>query len=134
MNSLSWLIYLMQVSDGLRDTTAFVGALSTIVLLIWGIIGVICSIDAPAGSEQFILIQVWWKAMYRYGFWVLLLCFVLFAFLPSRQTMLLIAGSEISQRVVASEGVKSIMDPSMDLLKTWIAEEKDRILNKKKEK
>lgn len=43
--------------------------------------------------------------------------------LPSRQTVLLIAASEIGERIVTSERAQSVIDPSVDLLKTWMQRE-----------
>ena len=47
--------------------------------------------------------------------------------MPSRQTILLIAASELGERVLASdkmarveERVNGVLDPSLDLLTTWM--------------
>lgn len=47
--------------------------------------------------------------------------------------MILIAGSEMGQRVVQSEQVKGIVDPGLDLVKSWIAEETAKLKGKKKD-
>jgi hypothetical protein len=39
---------------------------------------------------------------------------------PGRETMMLIAASEMGQRLVQSQQVQGIADPSLELLRTWI--------------
>ena len=40
--------------------------------------------------------------------------------LPTRETMILVAASEIGEKVITSEKVTTVIDPSVVLLKTWI--------------
>jgi hypothetical protein len=41
--------------------------------------------------------------------------------------MLLIAASQVGERVLSSESVQSVVDPSVDLLRTWITQETNRL-------
>lgn len=49
--------------------------------------------------------------------------FLISNLLPDRSTMVTIAAAEVGQRVFQSEKVQSVVDPSVDLLKTWIQAE-----------
>lgn len=45
------------------------------------------------------------------------------AVLPDRNTVLLIAASQIGEKIVNNEKVQSVVDPSIDLLKTWMVQQ-----------
>lgn len=45
------------------------------------------------------------------------------AAVPDRNTVLLIAASEIGERVATSQRVDDILDPSIELLKTWMEQQ-----------
>lgn len=51
------------------------------------------------------------------------------SFIPSQRTLILIAGSEISERALSHERVQSVLDPSVELLQKWIEKETVRIKN-----
>lgn len=122
MNSLSWLIYLMQVSDGIRT---FCGIASVLLLTFGGggliLFHVIVIADDIDEGRPYL------KTARRAFFGALIPMLVLAAILPSRQTLLLIAGSEIGERFVKSNEVREVVNPGVDLLKTWIKKETARL-------
>lgn len=132
MNNLSILIYLSGVTGTLASFLTFVtvvfGLLGVVSLLIW-----LVSHDetdtynrrlegeALAGRRE--TRKSSWKWFWRFcGLFV----FVgsLASFIPSRQTVLLIAASEMGERVLNHERVNQVIDPGIDLLKTWMEKEK----------
>lgn len=127
MNSLSWFIYLIHVADTVRDTALFF-----IFLPIIAIIGTAATIgihnDTTFKDNDLWEWTTWNKWVKRWAFVVIPIGVAIYVVLPSRQTMLLIAGSEIGERIVQSEGVRSITDPSITLLRTWIETETARLL------
>ena len=44
-------------------------------------------------------------------------------FIPTRQTVLLIAGSEMGEKVLNSEKVTNVVDPGIELITTWMKNE-----------
>ena len=67
----------------------------------------------------------------RYVLIVEFITCLLFVFVPNRQTMILVAASEVGEKVLTNDKVTNIIDPSIDLLQTWI---KNELTNLKKEK
>jgi hypothetical protein len=57
-------------------------------------------------------------------------CLFLHGAVPTKQTVLLITGSEIGQKLVESDTVKGVVNPGLNLLKTWIKKETDSLLPK----
>ena len=132
MNNLSILIYLSGVTGTLASFLTF-------VTIVFGLLGVVCLIvwlvahdetdaayrrlegEALAGRRE--IRKNSWKWFWRFcGLFV----FVgsLASFVPSRQTVLLIAASEMGERVLNHERVNQVIDPGIDLLKTWMEKEK----------
>ena len=135
MNNLSILIYLSGV-------TGTLGNFLTFVAVVFGILGVVSLIvwlvhhdetnsayvrldgDALAGVRDKR------KTAWRW-FW----CFCglmgvtgsLASLVPSRQTVLLIAASEMGERVLNHPRVNQVIDPGIDLLTTWMEKEKHEL-------
>ena len=115
MNSLSWLIYFA----GLVHSLGLVALLVSVVCFaIWvgarlyfildnGMITKEDQEKLPSGTYLLV------------GF----LCASIVTFLPSKNTVMLIAASELGQKLVTSQQVVDVVDPSIDLLKTWIKKE-----------
>jgi len=118
MNNLSWFIYLTQVVDN-------VGTAAAITLLLGGIGGLLI---VPIFLSEFFDCEPAFtkKVLWIYGAAMVLAAMVA-CFTPSRQTMLLIAGSEMGERFVKSETVNSVVNPGVDLLKTWIKRETEKL-------
>jgi len=132
MNSLSILIYLSGVTGTLAGFLTF-------VTIVFGILGVVCLVvwlvahdetdaayrrlegEALAGRRE--ARKNSWKWFWRFcGLFVFV--GALASFVPSRQTVLLIAASEMGERVLNHERVNQVIDPGIDLLKTWMEKEK----------
>lgn len=132
MNNLSILIYLSGVTGTLASFLTF-------VTIVFGILGVVCLLiwlvshdetdtynrrlegEALAGRRE--ARKNSWKWFWRFcGLFVFV--GALASFVPSRQTVLLIAASEMGERVLNHERVNQVIDPGIDLLKTWMEKEK----------
>ena len=135
MNNLSILIYLSGVTGNL-------GNFLTFVAVVFGILGVVSLIgwfvshdetnsayvrldgDALAGVRDKR------KTAWRW-FWCFcgLMVFTgsLASLVPSRQTVLLIAASEMGERVLNHPRVNQVIDPGIDLLTTWMEKEKHEL-------
>lgn len=122
MNSLSWLIYFIGVVGNLDW---FFSTLTILLLLvcIGLVIAFFMMLDEDVGKEAW--------AKYRKCCLLFvpafIVCFLISSLMPSRQTLILIAGSEIGQEVVQSKAVQDVVNPGMDLLKAWIATETTRL-------
>lgn len=131
MNNLSLLIYLSGV-------TGTLGNFLTFVTVVFGILGVVSLIvwlvhhdetnsayvrlqgDALAGVRDTR------KTAWRW-FWCFcgLMVFTgsLASLVPSRQTVLLIAGSEMGERVLNHPKFNQVVDPGLELVTTWMQKE-----------
>jgi len=54
--------------------------------------------------------------------------------IPSRRTIILIASSQYGEMVLNNPKINEIVDPSIDLLKTWIEKEKHNLLKDEQRK
>lgn len=131
MNNLSWFIYLTQVSDSARDASSAFMIASSIVV---GILFIFAPLIAMMVEDIDGLATIKAKIPSALKMWGILFCVAALFYLtmPSRQTMILIAGSEMGERIVKSDAVKDIVNPGADLLKAWIKDETDKITSKKK--
>lgn len=123
MNSLSWLIYFASLVDNLTVVAILV---STVCFTIWLMARLTFFIlyermitkedqkQLPSGNYLIV------------GF----ICAGLAVFLPSKNTVMLIAASELGQRLVTSQQVVDVIDPSIELLKTWIKKETEAMKTK----
>lgn len=128
MNTLSWIIYTIEV----------VGNFKTL-LLIFGLVGlasaainIVAALISYADRDmyyrsgeddkarnKFFYSLKWFFSILSLGIFLL----VVNAVLPSQRTMILIAGSEIGERVITHDKVQSVFDPSVELLQKWIEKE-----------
>ena len=123
MNSLSWYIYLIGVVDEVRGTAMIFIVAISIALSCLAIPYFLMSVvdnEEPEVEK----IRRYFKPLCS----ALALCILVVVFLPSRQTMLMIAGSEIGQR----SGAFDVVDPGIKLLKAWIENETANIGKEKK--
>ena len=135
MNNLSILIYLSGVTDNLGNFLTFVtivfGLLGAVCLLIWLIShdetdAANCRLEGGALAGRRETRKSSWKWFWRFcGLFV----FVgsLASLVPSRQTVLLIAASEMGERVLNHPRVNQVIDPGIDLLTTWMEKEKHEL-------
>lgn len=136
MNNLSWFIYLTQLVDNIGGASialVIVLAFAGIPLAIfWCIFASEAGIDSTKHDSEEKQVALLFRRLTKS--WIVAIFFFLTVsvVIPSRQTMLLIAGSEIGERIVKSDAVKDIVNPGADLLKAWIKDETDKITSKKK--
>jgi hypothetical protein len=132
MNSLSILIYLSGVTGTLGNFLTFVavvfGILGVVSLIVWLVhLDETNSAYVPLQGDALAGVRDRRKTAWRW-FWCFcgLMVFTgsLASFVPSRQTVLLIAASEMGERVLNHERVNQVIDPGIDLLKTWMEKEK----------
>lgn len=129
MNSLSIMIYLAQ-AGGVLGTGFFLLAAICAVSAFACLMNISDTYRAEAlasgdDDEAKVIAREQEKrrtnAKWRGWFIVASLVFgLLGALMPSRNTMLLIAASEIGERTMNNERVQRVVDPSMELLTTWI--------------
>lgn len=138
MNGLSWFIYLSNI---VNTISSWASVLSVFIGIIYFIFMVVmsCLLIEPTARrndkdlKDIIEIKTFRSSISWLVMPILVVCIPLALLVPDRQTMLLIAGSEMGQRVVQSEQVKGIVDPGLDLVKSWIAEETAKLKGKKKD-
>jgi formate hydrogenlyase subunit 3/multisubunit Na+/H+ antiporter MnhD subunit len=131
MNNLSWMIYLAGVSESLSGFFVFITVIFAILTAIATIVSVVNAVETDAYNRRYSDNTLTYKrSLKKSAFKIAITAFICMiiagstsALLPSRQTVLLIAASEIGERVVTSERAQSVIDPSVDLLKTWMQRE-----------
>lgn len=122
MNNLSWFIYLTQLADGVRGTAFGILLAGSFGLLVWFIVAfgmkAFEGMDAPMNALK--SNARWMAAVYVCAALIMIA-------IPSRQTLVLIAGSEVGERVVNSDAVQGVVNPGMDLVKLWIKKETEAL-------
>jgi hypothetical protein len=121
MNNLTLAIYLAGVVDGVRDMIVLLAVFMVIVfvaLVIWSV-----AIGCNPHDEDVPNSFHW----YRKTIYALVATFFLWSALdilvPTRQTLILMAGSEMGEKLVKSEAVGSVVNPGLELIRTWIQKE-----------
>lgn len=135
MNNISWFVYGVQIADNVGNV--LVGLM---VLAVAAVIPTIIQYFArwPTYSSEDhseankVAITAFTRKALTYEAVAFVVCAALVVVLPSRQTLLLIAGSEMGERALKSDAVQDIINPGADLLKSWIKEETERLTSKKK--
>jgi hypothetical protein len=125
MNTLSWLIYIIDIIQNLRN----IGSVALFVLAISIFILVICSIAFYIDKDPEVVKILGYLRKLIY---ITIALAAIGLFIPSRQTVILIASSEIGERVLKSTTVQSIIEPSIDLLNAWIRKELENIAKSEK--
>ena len=132
MNSLSWLIYLAGAVGNFGILFGWIIALSAIATIVLTIAKLVMEFDSDIRSQPET------RASFRrwaiFAGIVFLFSGIIECVIPDRKTVLLIAASEIGERVLNSDRmaqvenrVAGIVDPSLDLLNTWIAQQTQSI-------
>jgi len=115
MNDLSWLIYLADIAGSVGGILTFLaviaGATAVVSLIVTGIAVADRHLETAAAARR----------IFRQAMPAGIACGLIAGFIPGRQTVMMIAASEIGQRAVNSASVAGVVDPSLELLKTWIA-------------
>lgn len=129
MNSLSWLIYFIGVST---NATGVLGALAFFSFLTFIAIGVFYIPMIMNGHHKEECVKL--KSILKKCLIIFSIGLFLHTVFPNRQTMILIASSEIGDRVLQSqktgEVLNKIIDPSINLLNAYIEEEVKKIVKK----
>jgi hypothetical protein len=137
MNNLSWLIFASNITENLSGFFQFVMVMSCIITFILLIINIVifCAVEnensKPYQDEEYKKTYTEWgnnsrkgiKRCFQYSLAMFFLSGIIWGFTPNRQTVLLIAASEIGERIANNEKVQSVIDPSVELLKTWMTKE-----------
>ncbi len=124
MNTLSILIYAAGVAEsldhflGIITGLCVIGALACVALHL-------CALDCGTPQELRKHISKWFKVLTVGGF----LCGIAASLMPSRETVLMVAASEMAGRAVMSEPVQSVVDPATQLLREWIDQKTRELRN-----
>ena len=121
MNGLSWLIYLAEVVDTfgkMLGTALFISIFALMAASAAVVIGHV---------EEESVVGAFGKKLAKWTIGALFVGSIFFVITPSRQTVLLIAASEIGERVMTSDRVQGVIDPSVELLQTWIRQQTQSI-------
>ena len=120
MNMLSILIYLAEMCKAINFAS---GVLIGVCIVMWIVPFWVYWMNTdrfPSPEER--------KTMpVRWAFPLLWVCIIVNVITPSRNTVLLIAASEMGQRVVESEQVAGVVNPGVELLTTWMRQQTENI-------
>lgn len=133
MNSLSVLIYISYITDKLSDFFIFLMAAAGVICVVLAIVSAILYFDDTDGSykklssaeldnRREVVVPKFRKYMII-GLITFFVSGIVQSILPDRNTVLLIAASQIGEKIVNNEKVQSVVDPSIDLLKTWMVKQ-----------
>lgn len=132
MNNLSWFIYGAEVLSNLSGLLIVFGILAGLAALISIIAYFVMNADCPTEYD------LQWAAKWLYILKRMIpLSFVLLFFgclLPSHQTMVMIAVSEIGDRAIHSTQVQGLIDPSTEYFQKWLKKEIETLDEKKEKK
>lgn len=132
MNNLSWLIYFSDIIGSVITWMAVfgvIGCIGCIAAFIWWLVIGLNPKDKDIQDSA-----TFQKTFRRLFIWLFVCGVVLSTLLPSRQAIILMAGSQLGERLMKSEEVKGVVDPGLDLVKTWIAKEAAKIKDGEKKK
>lgn len=118
MNTLSIFIYLTQVLTNLHMVIGFlllIGFSSAVIILFAWIL-----MADHYGFKPACDFYKPWLARWLVPMSIITIIHVV---LPSRETAILIASSEVGEKIVTSDKVSTVVDPGVKLLKTWIEKE-----------
>lgn len=135
MNNLSWMIYFIDVFQTIVRWSIFATIVSAISLSASFIMISIC-IDDCSKRKEIEKIERYQQTRLKFVkicLPILIVSIIISTVIPSRQTLILISASEISEKIINSDNTKAIIDPSVNLLKGWIRKELDK-LNKESDK
>lgn len=114
MNSLSWLIYLADVVGAFSHISAAVIAFSAVALFVILLISIIRSDERDFNSGEFL------KNYIKYPIYCLTIFSILTIIIPSQKTVLMIAASEMGEKVITSQKAADIIDPSIEYINKWL--------------
>lgn len=112
MNSLSWLLYVIDVIGNLKTLT--------LLLMIGCLAGVALLALAVPVSDGDVLDWAGYKKWFARCVIIAPIAGLLFSVLPSQNTLYAIAASEVGERVVNSETVQGLTGDATKALHEWI--------------
>ena len=129
MNNLSLFLYIADIIGNIKGTLIFLGA----VTCVFTGISFVTSVIKAENTETYLLSKeekekIWqpvrdkWVSMWK-PITIAFMCWFVAAAIPSRDTIFMIAASEVGEKVFSSEKVTSIVDPSVEYLRTYIQNE-----------
>ena len=134
MNNLSWLIYL---ANTIENMAGFFYSSSIILFFVATILFVAILVSFDGDTFDVDRAKEFRVKTQKIVIWAIVGGIVfsfIVGFLPSRQTVLLIAASEVGERVINSEKLArvgdrmtAVIDPSIELLNVYIAQQTDAI-------
>jgi hypothetical protein len=146
MNSLSWFIYFVDLIPTVAGLFGFVSLLSVFGIIITFFSHCIRT-DRSAHShsypiplnfpdtkweERASVVRKQSKFFLKLFITLAFVFSILWAVIPSKNTIILIGASEFGERIINSESVTGIVDPSMNLLKVWIEQQTNAINQQKR--
>ena len=120
MNTLSWLIYLAEV---LSSADNFAGAVAAITVTLAIFSGAALMMFRGENGIDMPFIGKIFKT-------TIVICTItslIAIILPSKQTIILIAASELGQAAIQSEGAQRVIDPSLRYVESWLNNEIERL-------
>ena len=133
MNTLSILIYMAGVAGSIGSFTAFVATVFGVLTLgsLAAFLFMQDETDAykrPLSEDRLKTVRESRRKAWRW-MWAFLALMIstgmVATAVPSRQTVLLIAASEMGERMLNHPRVDAVVDPRIDLLTTWMRKETD---------
>lgn len=129
MNSLSWFLYIVDISTGIANFSVFLAVVSGIIGVVMMIVGAVCRDDAYHSSNQ--------EARTRLGIrlqkisCLMVIPVVLFSLLavliPSKDALYMIGASQVGEQIVALEEVQEVGGEVGGLAKDAIALLREKI-------
>jgi hypothetical protein len=113
MNSLSWVLYLMELVHSMEKFLIFIAIIIGGVFLAFNFVALFnwdCDYDKPKNSKVPWVYSAKW-------FSIPITLLLITMFFPSKQTMHLILASEMTEIVVMNDEVKGIANDLKDILK-----------------
>jgi hypothetical protein len=128
MNSLSWLLIFANFADKVENTTYFFAVVFTILSLMSLIAYLLCGLNSDDSDfQRFMPFATKWL---KVASGIMAVLWIIDIIIPSKQTVIMVAASEVGQRVLESDkagniakSVNGIIDPSVELLQTYIQNE-----------
>ncbi len=124
MNTLSWFIYFVGVTGALHSLVSILVVIASLAMLAGGFF---CMAAAEGADED--MKEIIKKVSFgvKVAFFTIIFSITVTVFVPSRNTLILIGASEFGERIMKSESVTGIVDPSLNLLKAWIDQQTNLI-------
>lgn len=141
MNSLSILIYIVGVAEKIEQNIGGAGLISAILVVLFAIFYCVAVANSVGNSEYYQSdreLAARFIPSLKSGLrWSIVLAVVLSLmnfFFPTKQTMIMIAASEVSEKIITSEAAQNALNQvggvssdAMNLLKSYIAKEQAEI-------